>query len=70
MKNNDLQILEQQIEALLDHVQQLRSENRSLRESQAALLAERTGLIEKTEQARARVEAIIGRLKEMEAESP
>lgn len=69
MKQNDLHLLEQQIELLLDRVRQLQSENRSLRESQAALLAERSGLIEKTEQARARVEAIIGRLKEMEAES-
>ncbi len=69
MKQNDLHLLEQHIELLLDRVRQLQSENRSLRESQAALLAERSGLIEKTEQARARVEAIIGRLKEMEAES-
>lgn len=69
MKQNDLHLLEQQIERLLDRTRQLQSENRSLRESQAALLAERSGLIEKTEQARARVEAIIGRLKEMEVES-
>ncbi|QEP44083.1 TIGR02449 family protein [Ectothiorhodospiraceae bacterium BW-2] len=69
MKQNELQHLEQQIDALLKRVRQLKSDNQSLRESQAALLKERTGLIEKTEQARARVETIINRLKEMEAES-
>ena len=41
-------------------------ENRALRDQQANLIAERASLIEKSELARTRVEAMIGRLKAME----
>ncbi len=54
------------MEALLAGCQRLREENHSLRLRQDALVAERAELIEKTEQARARVEAMLERLKAME----
>lgn len=57
---------EEQVETLLAQVEKLRTENRFLRESQESLMGERARLIDKTEQARGRVEAIIGRLKSME----
>jgi len=45
---------------------QLREENASMRQRQEALVAEKADLIEKTELARTRVEAMITRLKAME----
>ncbi|MES9927390.1 MAG: TIGR02449 family protein, partial [Candidatus Thiodiazotropha sp. 6PDIVS] len=45
----------------------LKDENKSLRMRQDNLVAERAALIEKTELARTRVEAMITRLKSMEA---
>ena len=45
---------------------QLKEENRSLRQRQDNLIAERATLLQKNEQVRARVEAMIGRLKAME----
>lgn len=60
--------LERQLDELIHIVRQLKEENHSLRESQASLLNERSRLIEKTELARSRVEAMIGRLKAMEQE--
>jgi len=46
----------------------LQDENRSLRDEQAGLRAERARLIEKTELARTRVESMISRLRAMEDE--
>lgn len=54
------------IDQLLDLVRRLTEENRSLRQSQEQLSAERAGLIARNEQARSRVEAMIGRLKSLE----
>ncbi|GAB6043261.1 TIGR02449 family protein [Endothiovibrio diazotrophicus] len=54
------------MEELLLVCDQLNAENRSLRERQDALVAERAVLIEKNEMARTRVEAMINRLKAME----
>jgi cell division protein ZapB len=51
----------------LRHCLSLRDENRSLRLRQDILVVERAELIEKTELARNRVEAMINRLKAMES---
>lgn len=68
MNEMELKHLERRVDELLQRLTSLKSENHSLRESQAALLAERARLIEKNELARSRVEAMIGRLKAMEQE--
>lgn len=47
-------------------VTQLKEENRALRQRLDSLMTERTTLLQKNEQVRARVEAMIGRLKAME----
>jgi cell division protein ZapB len=44
----------------------LKEENRALHQRQDAITSERAGLLQKNEQVRARVEAMIGRLKAME----
>ena len=49
-----------------DHLARLKDENASLRARQESLVSERAELIEKTELARNRVEAMISRLKAME----
>ena len=54
------------VEQLLRLCQRLQDENASLRARQEALVAERGELIEKTEQARSRVEAMLSRLRAME----
>ena len=69
MNETELKHLERRVDELLQRMAALKSENHSLRESQATLLSERTRLIEKNEQARSRVEAMIGRLRSMEQES-
>ncbi|KOR30770.1 hypothetical protein TI04_04140 [Achromatium sp. WMS2] len=58
--------LERQVEALLSAYTRLSAENNSLRQRQEALVAEKAALVEKTELARTRVEAMITRLKSME----
>lgn len=63
----DLRKLEIQIEELIRACAYLKDENKSLRARQDSLVAERASLIEKTELARTRVEAMITRLKSMEA---
>jgi cell division protein ZapB len=65
--DHDLRKLEQRIEELIHACSYLKDENKSLRARQDSLVAERAALIEKTEQARARVEAMITRLKAMES---
>lgn len=62
----DIGPFEHQVEALIDAYLQLRQENASLHQRQEALVAEKAELIEKTELARTRVEAMITRLKAME----
>ena len=62
----DIGVLEQQVEQLLHACSQLKEENDSLRLRQESLVAEKAELIEKTEIARTRVEAMISRLKSME----
>jgi len=66
MDDNDLKALERRVDELIRVVERLRDENHSLRESHATLVAERAALIEKSELARSRVEAMVTRLKAME----
>lgn len=62
----DLSILETKVGELIHICQQLQAENKSLRTRQETLVAERAELLDKTEQARSRVEATLSRLKTME----
>lgn len=62
----DLKKLEERVDELIKALDRLQKENHSLRANQAGIEAERTQLMEKTETARTRVEAMIGRLKAME----
>lgn len=62
----DLAELERRVEVLLARVEHLAQENRSLRDRHESLMSERARLIDKTETARTRVEAMIMRLKTME----
>jgi len=64
--NPDLASLEARIDELIRQLEELREENRALRNQQDHLVAERAALIEKSELARSRVEAMIARLKAME----
>ncbi|MCH8104765.1 MAG: TIGR02449 family protein [Proteobacteria bacterium] len=63
---DDLRQLEQRIDDLIGTVGQLKNENTTLRQQQDRLVIERSRLIEKTEMARSRVEAMISRLKSLE----
>ncbi|GAB4346366.1 MAG: TIGR02449 family protein [Gammaproteobacteria bacterium] len=63
---NDLVSLERWLDELIRTVERLKEENRSLRQQQQALAAERAGLIQKNELARNRIEAMISQLKSME----
>lgn len=63
---NELKRLEGRLDELVAVCNQLREENRSLRQRQDTLIEERASLLQKNEQVRARVEAMIGRLKSME----
>lgn len=65
----DLQKLEQRVDELIDTCSTLTKENRSLKVQQEKLVIERAALIEKTELARSRVEAMITRLKALESGS-
>ena len=62
----ELKRLEQRVDALVKVCDKLQDENRSLKQRQDVLTAERATLLQKNEQVRARVEAMIGRLKAME----
>ncbi|MGC8516908.1 MAG: TIGR02449 family protein [Steroidobacteraceae bacterium] len=54
------------VDELLTTLEQLREENRALRQRHESLASERANLLQKNEQVRARVEAMIGRLKTLE----
>lgn len=62
----ELKRLERRLEDLIVTVAHIKEENRALRQRQDALTTERASLLQKNEQVRARVEAMIGRLKSME----
>ena len=59
--------LEEKIDRLIRICERLEDENRALRDQQNSLIAERATLVEKSELARSRVEAMITRLRGMEA---
>ena len=63
---NELKKLERRVDDLVTIVTQLKEENRALHQRQDALTSDRANLLQKNEQVRARVEAMIGRLKAME----
>jgi cell division protein ZapB len=62
----ELAQLERRLEELLLTVEALKEENRALRQRQESLAAERSAFAQRNDQVRARVEAMIGRLKTME----
>jgi cell division protein ZapB len=62
----ELKRLEKRLEELMVTVSHLKEENRALKTRHESLSAERSALLQKNEQVRARVEAMIGRLKSME----
>ncbi len=65
----ELQRLGKRLDELVVICNQLKEENRSLKDRQDLLIADRATLLQKNEQVRARVEAMIGRLKAMETSS-
>ena len=67
MDTLDTRALEEKIDHLIRLCDQLEDENRALRDQQSSLIAERAALVEKSELARTRVEAMISRLRAMEA---
>jgi cell division protein ZapB len=68
MEELDLKKLEGRVDDLIKTIDRLQNENKTLRDSHSHLQGERTRLLEKTELARTRVEAMIGRLKAIENE--
>ncbi|MCC7462146.1 MAG: TIGR02449 family protein [Gammaproteobacteria bacterium] len=64
--DSELRRLETRIDELVATVHRLKEENRALRQRQEVITADRTALLNRNEQVRTRVEAIIGRLRAME----
>jgi cell division protein ZapB len=62
----EIRRLEKQIDDLLGLLGAMREENRALRQRQDTLSNERATLMQRNEQVRTRVEAMIGRLKTLE----
>lgn len=62
----ELARLTRRVEELLGVMDSLRDENRALKQRHESLANERASLLQKNEQVRARVEAMIGRLKTLE----
>ena len=62
----ELKAVAARVDQLIALCQRLADENRSLRQSQEAMVSERANLLAKNEQARSRVEAMIARLKSLE----
>jgi len=58
--------LSKRIEELVTAVEHLKEENRALRQRHESLSTERATLLNRNEQVRTRVEAMIGRLKTLE----
>lgn len=65
----DLGVLETRVDELIRTVSALKTENSALRSQQKNMVSERATLIEKTEQARNRIESMIARLRAMETRS-
>jgi len=66
VSNEDLKNLEGRIDALIDACQKLKSEKSSLEQEKGTLSEEHIQLMEKTRQARSRIEGMIARLKTLE----
>ena len=66
MEKDPLQTLAARVDQLIQKCVRLEEENHALRHQQSNLITERAALIEKSEQARSRVESMIARLKSME----
>ena len=64
--HGELHKLLARIDLLASRTQRLQDENRSLRQQVEQMTRERAQLLAKQEQARSRVEAMIGRLKSLE----
>ena len=62
----ELQRLEKRLDELVVICRQLQEENQSLKQRQDTLIEDRATLLQKHEQVRGRVEAMIDRLKAME----
>ena len=62
----ELQRLEKRLDEIVVVCRQLQEENQSLKQSQDSLIEERAKLLQKNEQVRSRVEAMINRLKALE----
>ena len=69
MEDADLQLLTAKLEQLNKRTEQLKAQNRLLRQSEQAWREERAHLIEKNEMARVKVESMISRLKALEQDS-
>jgi len=69
MSNVALTNLEQKLDELILVCERLTKENQRLRAEQDTLKAERNALLEKTSQARSRIEGMIERLKLLENEA-
>ena len=69
MEDADLQLLTAKLEQLIKRTEQLKAQNRLLRQSEQAWREERANLIEKNEMARVKVESMISRLKALEQDS-
>ena len=67
--DQELDQLEEKVDGLLDIINRLTQENLSLRSQQEAHATERAGLLERHDQVRNRVEAIVTRLKSLETSS-
>ena len=67
--SNELAALEAKLDTLIAQFNLIKSENKSLKVKQDALVKEKAKLLEKTTLAKTRVEAMIARLKAMEHDS-
>lgn len=67
--STELEALEAKLETLIGQFNLVKNENKSLKVRQDALVKEKAKLLEKTTLAKARVEAMITRLKAMEHDS-
>ncbi len=65
----ELTALEAKLETLIAEFSQIKNENKSLKVKQDALVREKAKLLEKTNLAKTRIEAMITRLKAMEHDS-
>ncbi len=64
--DQELGKLEEKVDSLLDIITRLMQENQSLRAQQVAQATERAGLVERHDEVRNRVDAIVTRLKSLE----